>query len=67
MGRHDRARLTPPEIIRLPDGREIPLITLINRVTNRLSYNLRARLEYGYKTRRRMLESTPGKYTKRTE
>lgn len=34
-----------PELIRLPDGREIPTDEIINRARNRTSFNLRVRLK----------------------
>ena len=48
------ARLLPPEYLILPDGTKVKTDSLINKVKDKVSYNLRLKLEYGPKSRRKM-------------
>ena len=46
-----------PDAIRLPDGREVALDTVTNKVTNKTNYNLRAGLAYTHHGKRKMIKN----------
>jgi len=47
-------KLLPPETLRLPDGRVIQTKDVVDKQTNKTSYNLREGIEYGHRRRRKM-------------
>jgi len=52
-----------PEVIRLPDGREIPVKDILTKPRDRRSYNLKTGMEFGQRTKRKIakpVDTTPG-------
>jgi hypothetical protein len=48
------AKIRIPDVIRLPDGREVAVRDLVLKQRDRRSYNLRTGTEYGSRTRRKI-------------
>ena len=51
------AKIRIPDVIRLPDGREVETKTLLLKQTNRRSYNLRTRTEYGHRSKSKIAKA----------
>jgi hypothetical protein len=50
-------RLPPPEYLRLPDGTQVATQDILNKTTNRTSYNLRVGIEYQHRTKRKIAKN----------
>jgi len=51
-----------PDVIRLPDGREVAVKDILTRPRNRRSYNLKTGMEFGQRIRRKIakpVDNTP--------
>ena len=51
-------KLVPPAVLRLPDGRVIETQEIMHKQTNKISYDLRAGIQYGYRFKRKIATDT---------